>query len=127
MRSRYADLFLRLADPDPRQIDKAFDSILFDREQAVPDLVEGYQAGGLPQDVRYLLVQLLGFTESQEALPTVESALEDPSPRVRAEACRSLTDLRARRSLPFLRRRLEDVDPEVRGAAIDAISSLTRH
>ncbi len=127
MRPRYSDLFRRLGDVDPHQVDKAFDAILFDREQAVPDLIEGYTAGSHPDGVRYLLVQLLGFSESDSALPAVERALEDPSPKVRAEACRSLTDLRARQALPYLRLRLQDMDPEVRSAAVDAIAVLSRH
>jgi len=126
MRPRYTDLIRRLEDNDPHQVDKAFDAILFDREQAVPALVEGYALNNRPPTVRYLLVQLLGFSESPEALPTVEQALDDPSPRVRAEACRSLTDLRARKALPYLRTRLQDLDPEVRSAAVDAIAVLSR-
>jgi HEAT repeat protein len=127
MRPRYSDLFRRLGDTDPHQVDKAFDAILFDRENAVPDLVEGYARGKHNDDVRYLLVQLLGFSESADATPAVQQALEDPSPRVRAEACRSLCDLRARQAMPFLRRRLQDMDAEVRSAAVDAISVLSRN
>ncbi len=127
MRPRYSDLFRRLGDVDPHQVDKAFDAILFDREQAVPDLIEGYTAGSHSDCVRYLLVQLLGFSESYDALPAVEKALEDPSPKVRAEACRSLTDLRARKALPYLRLRLQDMHSEVRSAAVDAIAMLSRH
>ncbi len=127
MRPRYSDLFRRLGDRDPHQVDKAFDAILFDREQAVPDLIEGYTRGSHTDGVRYLLVQLLGFTESHDALPAVERALNDPSPKVRAEACRSLTDLRARNALPVLRSRLQDMDAEVRSAAVDAIAVLSRH
>jgi hypothetical protein len=126
MRPRYSDLFRRLGDTDPHQVDKAFDSILFDREQAVPDLVEGYARGEHGDDVRYLLVQLLGFSECADAAPAVERALEDPSPRVRAEACRSLCDLRVRAAMPVLRRRLQDLDPDVRSAAVDAIAVLSR-
>lgn len=126
MRPRYADLLRRLRDPDPRQVDKAFDAILFDREKAVPDLVEASLQGGHPPEVRYLVVQLLGFSEVAEAAPAVERCLEDPSPLVRAEACRSLADLKARDRLSAIRARLSDVDAEVRRAALEAIGSLAR-
>ena len=36
MRPRYADLFIRLRDPDPVKSDAAFDAILFDRGEALP-------------------------------------------------------------------------------------------
>lgn len=124
MRPRFADLLRRLEDPDIRQVDKAFDAILFDREQAVPDLVEAYCERDLPASVRYLVVQLLGFSGSEEAIPTVLSALDDASSTVRAEACRGLMDLRAREQLAVIRRRLEDVSPEVRRAALDTLSAL---
>ena len=126
MRPRYSDLIRRLNDPNPHKVDMAFDAILFDREQAVPDLIESYTDADHPDTVRFLLVQLLGFSECKDAQPSVERALEDPSPTVRAEACRSLMDLRANNALPLLRTRLRDMKPEVRRAAADAITTLSR-
>jgi len=126
MRPRYADLLKRLNDPDPRKVDMAFDGILFDREQAVPDLLEGYTEPDLSDNVRFLMIQLLGFSECADAIPTVQKALEDPSPIVRAEACRSLADLRSRDSIPLLRKLTRDAVVDVRRAASDAISTLSR-
>lgn len=126
MRTRYRELFQRLQNPNPRQVDEAYDSILFEREKAISDLIEGYRTETMPTQVRYLIIQLLGFTESNDALPVVIEALNDPEPKVRAEACRSLIDLRAKKTLSFLRQRLEDMDPDVRQAARDAISILAK-
>jgi len=126
VRPRYADLIRRLQDLDPRAADKAFDALLFDREEAVPDIAAAYASWDLPPLVRRDLVQLLGFSECPGAVVPVEAALEDAAPVVRAEACRSLVDLRSRASLPWIRRRLKDLDPEVRGAALDAVHTLGR-
>ena len=41
--SRYKDLFVALVDTNPERSDIAFDHILFEREFAVPALVEFYQ------------------------------------------------------------------------------------
>lgn len=81
----------------------------------------------MPATVRFLLVQLLGFSECPEAIPTVLHALDDPSSIVRAEACRSLADLKARDALPQLRLRMKDPEAEVRRAASEAVSTLSRH
>ena len=124
MRPRYADLFEALKDADPIRADKAFDDILFDRGNALPDLIEAYGTKKFGVVVRYCLVQLMGFTEDPRAIPTVTSALEDPHPDVRAEACKALEDLRARDALPNLHSRLEDMDPKVRSAAEDTIRAL---
>ena len=124
MHPRYADLIEALKDPDIVRVDKAFDDILFDRGNALPDLIEAY---GLPSDhpvVRYYLVQLMGFTEDPRAIPTVVTALDDPHPDVRAEACRALEDLRARDALSHLHARLEDMDIKVRSAAEETIRAL---
>lgn len=126
VRPRYADLIRRLQDPDPRAADLAFDALLFDREDAVSDIAEAYGTWDLPFLVRRDLVQLLGFSECPDAVATVEAALEDPAPVVRAEACRSLVDLRSRASLPWIRRRLKDLDSEVRSAALDGVHALGR-
>ena len=124
MRPRYADLFEALKDADPIRADKAFDDILFDRGNALPDLIEAYGTKKFSVVVRYCLVQLMGFTEDPRAIPTVTSALDDPHPDVRAEACKALEDLRARDALPNLHSRLEDMDPKVRSAAEDTIRAL---
>ena len=107
MRPRYEDLFEALSDPDPVRADKAFDSILFDRGNALPDLMEAYTKFKTEPVVRYYIVQLMGFTE-------------DP----RAEACRALEDLRARDSLPEIHARLEDMELKVRLAAEETIRAL---
>ena len=66
-----------------------------------------------------------GFTESPEAYPTLLEALDDKSALVRAEACRSLEDLRATpRPSPHLEARLDDVDEEVRVAAAEALLAV---
>ena len=90
MRPRYADLFRRLRDPDPIKQDAAYDAVLFDREEALPDVVECY---GLSQDdalMRYFMVQLMAFSGSKGAVKPLIRALEDPDPLVRVEACRGL-------------------------------------
>lgn len=124
MRPRYADLFEALKDPDPIRADKAFDDILFERGNALPDLIEAYEPKTREPLVRYALVQLMGFTEDPRAIPTVMNALDDPHPDVRAEACRALEDLRARDALPNLQSRLEDMDIKVRQAAEETIRAL---
>ena len=63
MRPRYADLFRRMRDPDPVAADAAFDAVLFDREEAIPDLVECFQKSRKDPLLRFLCVQLLGFSE----------------------------------------------------------------
>jgi HEAT repeat protein len=124
MRPRYADLFQALKDPDPVRSDKAFDDILFDRAEALPDLMEAFGKFGDAPLVRYYLVQLMGFTEDARAVPCVLNALGDPNADVRAEACRALEDLRARDALPHLQSRLEDMDAKVRHAAEETIRAL---
>ncbi len=74
--------------------------------------------------MRFYTIQLLGFSGDKGAIPAVIAALSDPSPAVRAEACRALEDLRAREALPALRERLSDLEPEVRQAAAEAIDAL---
>lgn len=124
MRPRYADLFEALKDPDPVRSDKAFDDILFDRADALPDLMEAFGKFSDAPLVRYYLVQLMGFTEDARAVPVVLEALGDPNADVRAEACRALEDLRARDALPQLQARLEDMDAKVRIAAEETIRAL---
>lgn len=124
MRPRYVDLIEALNDPDPIRSDKAFDDILFDRGNALPDLIEAYSMQQGKPIIRYYLVQLMGFTEDPRAIPTVISALDDKHPDVRAEACRALEDLRARDALVSLHARLEDMDAKVRLAAEETIRAL---
>jgi HEAT repeat protein len=124
MRPRYADLLKALKDPDPVRSDKAYDAILFDRGEALPDLIEAYAVFPKDPTVRYYIVQLMGFSEDRRATETVIGALSDPDCIVRAEACRALEDLRARDALPDLHARMEDMDAKVRTAAEETIRAL---
>ncbi|MCB9759049.1 MAG: HEAT repeat domain-containing protein [Alphaproteobacteria bacterium] len=126
MRPRYADLFRRMRDPDPIKQDAAFDAVLFDRADALPDVVECYLSTDDDSLIRYFMVQLMAFSGSKKAVKPLIQALEDPDPMVRAEACRGLEDLRPRSASRALRARLTDMDPEVREAAADAITALKR-
>jgi HEAT repeat protein len=123
MRPRYADLFRRMRDPDQVLADAAFDAVLFDRADALPDLVECFQTSR-DAKMRFDVVQLLGFTESPLAVPTLVAALDDKDASVRAEACRALEDVRAVVAIPTLEARLTDVDTDVRHAAAEALTSL---
>ena len=69
-------------------------------------------------------VQLLGFSGDKKAIPVVEIALDDPSPAVRAEACRALEDLGAKQSVAALKARMNDLEPGVRQAALEALEAL---
>ena len=124
MRPRYADLFRRMRDPDPELADAAFDAVLFDREEAVPELIEGYEKAKKDAELRFLCVQLLGFSGSKAGIPTLVAALEDKSARVRAEACRSLEDIGASEVAAAVRARLDDLDEDVRIAAMEALEEL---
>ena len=124
MRPRYIDLFQRMRDPDPDERDSAFDAVLFDRHEALPDLMECYVMAGLEPGLRFLIVQLMGFSGATEAIDPVRGALEDPDPQIRAEACRSLEDLRAHSARDCLEQRLSDVSPIVRQAAAEALTGL---
>jgi HEAT repeat protein len=124
VRPRYADLFRRMRDPDPELADAAFDAVLFDREQAVPDLTECFEKAKKDDEMRFLCVQLLGFSGARSAVPVLVAALSDKSPRVRAEACRSLEDLGAVDAVPVLRNRLDDMDEDVRMAAAEALEEI---
>ena len=126
MRPRYADLFEALCDPDPERADRAFDAILFDRANALPELAECYQTSKRNARLRYLSIQLMGFTEDPRAISLVIKALEDPHPLVRAEACRSLEDLGAVVARPVLQARLDDMDALVRKAASEALENLPK-
>ena len=124
MRSRYRDLFTALLDPDPARADAAYDAVLFDRGDALDDLVELYDQSHEEPSLRFYAVQLMGFSDSKPAVPHVERALQDVDAAVRAEACRALEDLRARRSVEKLRGCMDDDDVRVRRAAREAVRML---
>lgn len=126
MRPRYADLFQRMRDPDPVLSDAAFDAVLFDREDAIPDLAECYEKSRKDDELRFLVVQLLGFSGSKKAIPALLGALDDREPKVRAEACRSLEDINSRECIPALEARLGDLDEGVRIAAAEALIELRK-
>ncbi|MEC7946823.1 MAG: HEAT repeat domain-containing protein [Myxococcota bacterium] len=123
MRDRYRDLFAALLDPDPHRADKAYDAVLFDRGEALPDLEELYETAEDAR-LRFYAVQLMGFSEDPRASALVVEALDDKEPTVRAEACRALEDLRARDACDALTARIEDLDVHVRRAAREAMSAL---
>jgi HEAT repeat protein len=124
MRPRYRDLFDAFLDPDPARADAAYDAVLFDRAEALPDLTELYNQSADEPGLRFYAIQLMGFSEAAEAIPIVERALKDEDPGVRAEACRALEDLRARDSGAALEEASEDADAKVRRAAREAMSAL---
>lgn len=124
MRPRYEALFQRMRDPDPDAADAAFDAVLFDREQAVPDLVECYQRSKKDAILRFLVVQLLGFSGARAAVAACVAALDDKDAAVRAEACRSLEDLGAKETVEAIEARLSDLDEQVRLAAQEALDGL---
>ena len=113
-----------MRDPDPVAADLAFDAVLFDREGALPDLIECLEKNRKDAVLRFLCVQLLGFSGTRRAVPPLLDALDDRDGSVRAEACRSLEDLRAAEAVSALRARLDDVDQEVRLAAAEAILGI---
>ncbi len=126
MRPRYADLFKRMRDPDLAKSDAAFDAVLFDRGQALPDIIECYELAASDHILRFYAIQLLGFSGSPEAIETLLFALNDPEPMVRAEACRSLEDI-GMKTEPVhnaLSARLDDIDSDVSQAAEEALNHL---
>lgn len=124
MRPRYADLFRKLRNTDPVKQDAAFDAVLFDRAEALPDIVECYRTTPDEPLIRYFMVQLMGFSGAKTAIKPLIEALNDKDPLVRAEACRGLEDLKAVPAASALRARLTDVSPEVREAATDALKVI---
>jgi len=124
MRPRYKDLFSALKDPDPHRADTAYDAILFDRGEAIPDLVECYRASRKDPLLRFYAVQLMGFSGDRRAVEPVIEALDDPEADVRAEACRALEDLRAKEAIALLEARVRDVSVEVRRAAREALEQM---
>jgi len=126
MRPRYADLFIRLRDPDPVKSDAAFDAILFDRGEALPELIECYRLAEKDHILRFYAIQLMGFSGHKGAFKTLLGALNDPEPMVRAEACRSLEDLGMVESIEALEARVDDLDPTVRLAAVEALEAIRK-
>lgn len=124
MRPRYADLFRALKDPDLARADAAYDALLFDRGEALPELAEAYRAFKKDPTLRFYAVQLMAFSGDSRAVPHVISALSDPDPQVRAEACRGLEDLGASEAIKALTARTEDLDASVREAAREALEAL---
>lgn len=124
MRPRYADLFRRMREPDAAAADVAFDAVLFDRAEAVPDLIECFRKARKDPVLRFMCVQLLGFSGSKKAIPVLTEALNDKEATVRAEACRSLEDLAPPDAVAALQARLDDVDEEVRLAAAEALAHI---
>ena len=126
MRPRYRDLFSAMCDSDPYRADAAYDAVLFDRAEALPDLVELYRNSPREPKLRFYAIQLMGFTEDSRAIPVVIEALADHDPTIRAEACRALEDLAATDALALLKERVDDLDPEVRRAAREASVAIRR-
>lgn len=124
MRPRYADLFRALKDPDLARADAAYDALLFDRGEALPDLALAYRTFKKDATLRFYAVQLMAFSGDARAIPHVIEALSDPDPQVRAEACRGLEDLGAAEAIAQLRARTEDLDPSVREAAREALDAI---
>ncbi len=127
MRPRYADLFRALKDPDIARADAAYDALLFDRGEALPDLAAAYRTFKKDATLRFYAVQLMAFSGDPRAVPLVMEALSDPDPQVRAEACRGLEDLGAGAALTALKARTEDLDAGVREAALEALDALSNH
>ena len=126
---RYAELFQALLDSDQERADKAFDDILFDRQLAVPALIEQLVSSKDNHTLRYFCVQLLGFSESPIAVDPIINALQDTDVHVRKEACLALEDLKITTPEVFeaLEDRLCDLNPDVAKAANDCIDFLQAH
>jgi HEAT repeat protein len=113
---------MRSQNPDER--DAAFDAVLFERRNAIPDLIACYNLAKKEYLLRFYAVQLLGFTRDKEAAATLIIAMDDPEAMVRAEACRGLGDIGHKDSLAQLKARLDDMDIGVRIAAAEAIAAI---
>ncbi len=110
-------LLIRAARPGPRQRWRPVDTA------ALMSALEGLAAEAV--ESRIEAVQKLGNLPDRRSVMTLVEVLNDPSPRVRAEAARSLGHL-GYRSLAraALLRGLEDTDPNVREAAATALGRL---
>ena len=122
----YKDLFDTMLDPDPIKADEAFDKVLFERQKAVPALIEKYNLTPDSDIMRYYCVQLLGFSDSQESIELIRHALTDNSPLVRKEACFALEDLKAIDAIEDVRSRMQDLDPNVRQVACETYDFLLK-
>ena len=123
---RYADLFSSMLYADRMRADAAFDAVLFDRHLAVPALIEQYKTAKENEILRYLCVQLLGFSDSQKAINALIVALDDTSAIVRREACFALEDLKAFDAIDAIERRTQDMVASVRQVAQEAFNFLSR-
>jgi len=123
---RYRDLFQNMRDWDRNRADAAYDAVLFDRKLAVAALIEQYQRSESDEMMRYLCVQLIGFSESKKSIPTLILALDDPSAIVRREACFALEDMRAFDAIGAIEKRCNDLDPNVRNVAEEAYQFLMK-
>ena len=123
---RYRDLFKGMLDSDRNRADAAYDAILFDRKLAAPALIEQYKKAKKNEVLRYLCVQLMGFSDSKKVITPLIDALDDPSAMVRREACFALEDLTAVEALDTIKQRTQDVDPSVRQIATEVFDLLIR-
>ena len=123
---RYRDLFKSVLDNNQHRSDTAYDSILFDRELAVPALIQQYSEAPDNSQLRFICVQLMGFSDSRQTIDTLIGALEDPCASVRREACLSLEQLKAEEAVEALKTRTFDVDPDVKEIANETLSYLTK-
>ncbi len=121
---RYRDLFKGMLDSDRNRADAAYDAILFDRKLAAPALIEQYKKANKNETMRYLCVQLMGFSDSKKVISPLIDALDDPSAVVRREACFALEDLSAYEAIDTIKQRIQDVDPDVRQIAREVYDLL---
>lgn len=126
----YRDLFAAMTHDDSSISDSAFDKVMFERGQAVPYICAQYynSQSRTPKarKLRYYCIQLLSFSESSEAIPTILDALNDEYPLVRKEACYAVEDHKIIDALPQIRKRLQDMSPEVRHVAQEVYDFLLR-
>ncbi|MDH5575798.1 MAG: HEAT repeat domain-containing protein, partial [Nitrospirota bacterium] len=74
--------------------------------------------------IRSLAVKALGNGTGREVIATLMLGLNDPLPRPRIVAARSLGRMGDRRMLPVLKRTLRDTDEAVRVTAAAAIVTI---
>lgn len=74
------------------------------------------------------MLSMLATSEStrRQLVPHILPLLEDPHPRVRFDACRSLGKIGDREAIPLLEPRTTDPERKVRDAAAEAIQSLQK-
>lgn len=123
---RYRDLFRNMCDTDRKRVDAAFDAVLFDREHAVPALIEQYKLAQDRPQLRYFCVQLLGFNDTQEVIPTLLKALNDSEPAIRIEALYALEDQCCYEALDRIQTRTGDIDSEVRTIASEVFHTIKK-